>query len=126
MDVQNLIYVTGHKNPDTDSIVSAIAYAALMNALGDRRYTAARLGTLSDETAHIPERFGFPAPERIYNVFTQVKDLNFERPPVLLAVGDVDIVEEASNVKIKDNNVFLPGVLSRKKQVAQALSLLWG
>ena len=83
MDVQNPIYVTGHQNPDTDSIVSAIAYAALMNALGDRRYTAARLGTVSDETAHILERFGFEAPVRIYNVRTQVRDLNFDRPPVL-------------------------------------------
>ena len=64
MEPQNPIFVTGHKNPDTDSIVSAIAYAALMNALGDRRYTAARLGTVSDETAHILERFGFDAPER--------------------------------------------------------------
>ena len=83
MDEQTPIYVTGHKNPDTDSIVSAIAYAALMNALGNRRYTAARIGTVSDETAHILERFGFEAPERIYNVRTQVKDLNFDRPPVL-------------------------------------------
>ena len=83
MEPQNPIYVTGHKNPDTDSIVSAIAYAALMNALGDRRYTAARLGTVSDETAHILERFGFDAPERIYNVRTQVRDLNYDRPPVL-------------------------------------------
>ena len=38
------IYVTGHRNPDTDSIVSAMAYAALRNALGDREYRAARLG----------------------------------------------------------------------------------
>ncbi len=83
MEPQNPIYVTGHKNPDTDSIVSAIAYAALMNALGDRRYTAARLGTVSDETAHILERFGFDTPERIYNVRTQVRDLNYDRPPVL-------------------------------------------
>ena len=89
MDVQNPIYVTGHKNPDTDSIVSAIAYAALMNALGERRYTPARLGTVSDETAHILERFGFPAPERIYNVRTQVRDLNFDRPPVLSAAVTV-------------------------------------
>ena len=44
------IYVTGHRNPDTDSIVSAMAYAALRNALGDREYVAARLGQLSDET----------------------------------------------------------------------------
>ena len=83
MDVQKPVYVTGHKNPDTDSIISAIAYAALMNALGDRRYIAARLGTVSDETTAILERFGVPAPQRIYNVRTQVRDLNFDRPPVL-------------------------------------------
>ncbi|MBQ4423629.1 MAG: putative manganese-dependent inorganic diphosphatase [Clostridia bacterium] len=83
MNEHTPVYVTGHKNPDTDSIVSAIGYAALMNALGDRRYVAARLGTVSDETAHILERFGFEAPERIYNVRTQVRDLNFDRPPVL-------------------------------------------
>ena len=95
MDAQNPIYVTGHKNPDTDSIVSAIAYAALMNALGDRRYTAARLGTVSDETAHILERFGFPAPERIYNVRTQVRNLNFDRPPVLSSAVTVRRAWEA-------------------------------
>ena len=39
------IYVTGHRNPDTDSIVSAMAYAALRNALGDREYRAARSGS---------------------------------------------------------------------------------
>ncbi len=83
MEIQRPIYVTGHQNPDTDSIVSAIAYAALMNALGDRRYVPARLGTVSDETAAILARFGFEAPERIYNVRTQVRDLNFDRPPVL-------------------------------------------
>ena len=95
MDAYNPIYVTGHKNPDTDSIVSAIAYAALMNALGDRRYTAARLGTVSDETAHILERFGFDAPERIYNVRTQVCDLNFDRPPVLSSAVTVRRAWEA-------------------------------
>ena len=107
MDAQNPIYVTGHKNPDTDSIVSAIAYAALMNALGDRRYTAARLGTVSDETAHILERFGFSAPERIHNVFTQVRDLNFDRPPVLSAAVTV---RRAWETMLKSNGeaTFLP------------------
>ena len=95
MDAFNPIYVTGHKNPDTDSIVSAIAYASLMNALGDRRYTAARLGTVSDETLHILERFGVPAPERIYNVRTQVRDLNFDRPPVLSSAVTVRRAWEA-------------------------------
>jgi manganese-dependent inorganic pyrophosphatase len=107
MDVQNPIYVTGHKNPDTDSIVSAIAYAALMNALGDRRYTAARLGTVSDETAHILERFGFPAPERIYNVCTQVRDLNFDRPPVLSSAVTVRRAWETM-LKGEGEATFLP------------------
>ena len=44
----------------------------------------------------------------------------------LLSVGDLDTVEEAFNVKIKDNTVFLPGVLSRKKQIVPTLSVLWG
>ena len=48
------IYVTGHRNPDTDSIVSAMAYAALRNALGDREFVPARLGHISDETRLAP------------------------------------------------------------------------
>ena len=46
----NEIYVTGHRNPDTDSIVAAMAYANLRNALGDREYKAVRIGSVNDET----------------------------------------------------------------------------
>lgn len=77
------IYVTGHRNPDSDSVVSAMAYAALRNALGDRDYTAARLGHLSDETKLILERFGFEPPVRIKTMRTQVRDLEFDTPPAL-------------------------------------------
>ena len=55
--VKDPVYVTGHQNPDTDSIVSAIAYAALRNALGDREYVAARLGNVSDETQRVLDKF---------------------------------------------------------------------
>ena len=51
------VYITGHRNPDTDSIVSAMAYAALKNALGQRQYCAARLGQISDETQTVLDRF---------------------------------------------------------------------
>ena len=51
------IYVTGHRNPDTDSIVAAISYAALRNACGDREYEAACLGRVSDETQIVLDRF---------------------------------------------------------------------
>ena len=77
------VYVFGHKNPDTDSIVAAIAYASLRNALGDRQYVACRLGVLSDETSRILQRFGFESPMRLHDVRTQVKDLSFDRPPIL-------------------------------------------
>ena len=65
----NKIYVTGHRNPDTDSVVSAMAYAALRNATGDREYVAARLGHLSDETNLILNRFGFEPPLFIKNKY---------------------------------------------------------
>lgn len=77
------IYITGHKNPDTDSIVSAMAYAALKNALGDRRYQAARLGQISDETQAVLDRFGVKPPQLINNLRTQVQDLAYDTPPVL-------------------------------------------
>ena len=79
----NSIYVTGHRNPDTDSIVAAMAYAALRNARGDREYRAACLGQVSDETQMVLDRFGFQPPERIYNMYNQIRDLDFLRPPVL-------------------------------------------
>lgn len=44
----------------------------------------------------------------------------------LLYVGDDDIINQAFNVSSKDNEVFLPKVMSRKKQVIPCLSALWG
>ena len=76
-------YVCGHRNPDTDSIVSAIAYAALRNALGDNGYVAARLGHLNDETTFILNRFGAKAPVLLSTVRTQVRDIDFDHPPQL-------------------------------------------
>ena len=77
------IYVTGHRNPDTDSIVSAIAYAHLRRSLGETEYKAVRLGNVNDETQHILDYFGAEAPELINNMRTQVRDLDFDRPTCL-------------------------------------------
>ena len=79
------IYVIGHRNPDTDSIVAAMAYAALRNALGDREYCPGRLGHLSDETKYLLDRFGFEAPQAIHTVRTQLRDLDYDTPPALSA-----------------------------------------
>ena len=79
------IYVTGHRNPDTDSIVSAMAYAALRNALGDWEYEPACLGHVSDETQLVLDRFGFQPPKRLTSMHTQVRDLEYDVPPLLSA-----------------------------------------
>ena len=81
--MQQTTYVCGHRNPDTDSIVSAMAYASLCNAIGDNGYIAARLGHVNDETSFLLKRFGFQPPQLITSVRTQVKDIEFDRPPRL-------------------------------------------
>lgn len=57
------IYVVGHRNPDTDSICSAIAYAHLKHCLGETNVKAARAGDVDAETAYVLRRFGVDAPE---------------------------------------------------------------
>ena len=86
----NEIFVVGHRNPDTDSIVASMAYAALRNALGDREYVPARLGQVSDETRRMLDRFHFNAPRFVKNVRTQVQDLDFDTPPALHASVTMD------------------------------------
>ena len=124
------IYVTGHRNPDTDSIVAAIAYTALRNACGDREYEAACLGDPSDETKSVLDRFGFQPPKRIYNVFNQIRDLDFVRPPVLstaVTVGRAwDIMQEKSigTLPVAKEDGTLYGILSRDHVASYHMSLI--
>ena len=57
------VYVVGHKNPDTDSICSAIVYAALKTKLTGREYEPRRAGQLNEETQYVLERFGVKVPK---------------------------------------------------------------
>lgn len=73
------IYVIGHKNPDTDSICSAIAYAYLKNQSGTGQYIAKRAGHVSTETQYVLEKFNVEAPGYVPNVKTRVKDMEIRR-----------------------------------------------
>ncbi|MEX2482032.1 MAG: manganese-dependent inorganic pyrophosphatase [Gammaproteobacteria bacterium] len=57
------VYVVGHRNPDADSICTAIAYAALKQRLGHSEIQPARAGELDDETTFVLEHFGVPVPK---------------------------------------------------------------
>ena len=124
------IYVTGHRNPDTDSIVAALAYTALRNACGDREYEAACLGQLSDETQSVLERFGFQPPKRIYNVYNQIRDLEFLKPPVLstaVTVGRAwDIMQEKNigTLPVANEDGTLYGILSRDHVATYHMNLI--
>ena len=95
------VYVIGHKNPDTDSVVSAMAYAALKNALGENRYIAARYGHLNTETSFLLQRFGFQPPVYLRSVRTQVCDIDYDTPP---AVGAGVPVSYAWKMLHRENN----------------------
>jgi len=59
------VFVIGHRNPDTDSVVSAVAYAALKRATGCPEARAARAGAVNPQTEYIFHRFGLELPEFI-------------------------------------------------------------
>ena len=123
------IYVTGHRNPDTDSIVAAMAYAALRNALGDREYEAACLGHVSDETQIVLNRFGFQPPKRITNMFTQVRDLDFDKPPVFSAAVTMErawkmLEKQNTAIPVANDDGTLFGMLSREDVADYNMSLV--
>ena len=69
------IYVIGHKRPDTDSIVSAVAYAELLHRQGQDDVVAARQGDPWPETQYILDRFDVPVPELVEDVRPCVSDV---------------------------------------------------
>lgn len=83
MTAKRTVCVVGHRNPDTDSICSAIAYAELKNRTTDKNsgftYLPARAGQLNAETTFVLERFGLPVPMYLNNIGTRVKDLDIRK-----------------------------------------------
>lgn len=68
------IIVVGHKNPDTDSICSAISYAYLKNQISNENYVPMRAGAVNPETAYVLDYFKIDAPNLIEDVRAQIKD----------------------------------------------------
>ena len=82
MKKQKKIFVIGHKNPDTDSICSAIAYCDIKNrTTQDSKYIAKRAGQINEETEYVLNRFGVQPPGYLSNIGTQVKDMDIRLSP---------------------------------------------
>lgn len=69
------VYVIGHRNPDTDSICSAIAYADIKNRTENGNFVAKRAGQINEETEYVLSRFGVRAPGYLPDAGTQVKEI---------------------------------------------------
>ena len=83
MQEERTVYVIGHKNPDTDSICSAIAYAALKNNLKEGSFMPKRAGEINNETKYVLDFFGVDVPEFIGHVGTQVGDVTIKSTPAI-------------------------------------------
>ena len=100
------IYVLGHRNPDTDSICSAIAYADVKNKENDgNHYVAARAGQISPETSYVLQRFGMRQPTYVNNIGTRVRDMEIRKIP---GISEDISMKKAWNLMAELNAVTLP------------------
>ncbi|WP_432361811.1 manganese-dependent inorganic pyrophosphatase [Sporosarcina sp. UB5] len=97
------VLVFGHKNPDTDSITSAISYAYLKQQLG-MDAEAVRLGSISGETAYALEQFGFEAPRFIEKAAPEAKQVilvdHNEKQQSVDDLDDVQVIEVVDHHRI--------------------------
>ncbi len=115
------IYVTGHRNPDLDSIASAIGYAELKGRLDPgSEYVPVRLGAVNAQTAWALERSGAPNPELMGHVMLRVRDVMCESFPVaahsqpLREVGQTMVSEDLDLVPVVDDGGELIGVMTER------------
>lgn len=112
--------VIGHRNPDTDSICSAIAYAALKNAIGEISCEPLRAGALNGETEYVLRRFGVAPPELCPDVSAQVMDIDIRPMPGTDGMTTVRKAwetmrdQQISTLPITDENGYLTGIITLK------------
>ena len=99
------VYVIGHKNPDTDSICSAIAYADIKRRTEEGIFEAKRAGQISQETQYVLDRFQVDPPGYVPNVAPRVKDMEVRRIP---GVSDHISLKKAWNLMRTQNVNTLP------------------
>jgi len=116
-----IVYVTGHRNPDTDSIASAIGYAELKGRLDPRNeYVPVRLGDLNAQTRWVLDRSGAAEPELLSHVLLRVRDVMQDGFPTvshrdpIRQVGLKMAHEDLELMPIVDDDGALAGVMTER------------
>ena len=119
MKNQEKIFVIGHKNPDTDSICSAIAYCDIKNRTSQhQKFSPKRAGQINEETEYVLSRFGVQPPGYLSNIGTQVKDMDIRMSPdadkgmSLKAAWDIMQENSIVSLPIRDKEGALEGLIT--------------
>ena len=115
--MEDNILIFGHKNPDTDSICSALAYAEMKRRVGENAI-ACRLGPLNEETKFILKKFGFENPLLMKDARSQLRDIEMDTPNF---INENASVNEAWKTIAKSNNISL-FVMSDENKIVGILS----
>ena len=110
---QDAIYVIGHRNPDTDSICSAIGYAHLKQAMGED-VKAMRAGKINAETKFVLDYFKVEAPTLLTDLFPRVRDIMSSE---IISVSPIDTLRDLGRI-MKKNEIKSAPVLEYKQQLA--------
>jgi manganese-dependent inorganic pyrophosphatase len=117
----SVIYVTGHRNPDTDSIASAIGYAELKRRLDPRNeYVPVRLGDCNAQTRWVLERSGADEPALLPHVMLRVQDVMRKKFPLAehtVPVREVGLImarDEVDLVPVVADGGELAGVMTER------------
>src|SRR6185503_126758 len=115
------VYVTGHRNPDTDSVAAAFGYAELKRRVDPRNeYVASRLGEVNEQTSWVLERAGIPAPDFLPHIYLRVRDVMRHEFPVanceepVREVGLRMVNEDLELVPVVDDDGALAGVMTER------------
>lgn len=115
-NINKPVYVIGHKNPDTDSICSAIAYADIKTRISGGEYIPKRAGQINEETQFVLQRFQAEAPALMTDVGTQVKDIEIRHTE---GVDSGISLKKAWEIMREKNVVTLP--ITNEKQQLEGL-----
>ena len=116
--MSDLVYVSGHRNPDTDSICSAIAYSYLLNATNKYNAVPVRLGEINRETEYVLKRFGVEHPALLKTVKQKVEDLNYDK----VTVFSKDLTLKTAWFLLKQQNLKSAPILDEHGQLLGLLS----
>jgi len=117
--VKNVIYITGHRNPDTDSICSAISYAEFKNKTGKIPAIPIRLGEINSETKFILNYFKVEEPDLVTTVRTQISDLDID----IIAPISPDISLKMAWSIMKKYNIKTLPVIDENERLAGVVSV---